>query len=86
MIVVAIIGVLMAIAFPQYTSYVRRAQVTEATAGLSEMRVKMEQYSKTIAVTTVRQPPVVRQEPLLRRCRPQKISHFPVPWRLIPTQ
>jgi type IV pilus assembly protein PilE len=44
MIVVAIIGVLMAIAFPQYTSYVRRAQVTEATSGLSEMRVKMEQY------------------------------------------
>jgi type IV pilus assembly protein PilE len=44
MIVVAIIGVLMAIAFPQYTSYVRRAQVTEATSGLSEMRLKMEQY------------------------------------------
>lgn len=44
MIVVAIIGILAAIAIPQYTSYIRRAQISEATAGLSEMRVKMEQY------------------------------------------
>jgi len=44
MIVVAIIGILAAIAVPQYTSYVKRSQITEATSGLSEMRVKMEQY------------------------------------------
>ncbi len=44
MIVVAIIGILSAIAMPAYSDYVRRAKITEATAGLSEMRVKMEQY------------------------------------------
>ncbi len=44
MIVVAIIGILMAVAMPAYTDYVRRAKITEATSGLSEMRIKMEQY------------------------------------------
>lgn len=44
MIVVAIIGILAAIAVPSYTDYVRRAKIAEATATLSEMRTKMEQY------------------------------------------
>jgi len=44
MIVVAIIGILMAIAIPAYGNYVKRAKVTEAVAALSEMRVKMEQH------------------------------------------
>ncbi|NJR72088.1 MAG: prepilin-type N-terminal cleavage/methylation domain-containing protein [Gammaproteobacteria bacterium] len=44
LIVVAIIGILAAVAVPQYTSYVKRSQITEATSGLSEMRLKMEQY------------------------------------------
>lgn len=44
MIVVAIIGILAAIAVPSYTDYVRRAKIAEATSTLSEMRTKMEQY------------------------------------------
>lgn len=44
MIVVAIIGILSAIAIPMYGDYVTRAKITEATSGLSDMRVKMEQF------------------------------------------
>ncbi|MEI8161713.1 MAG: type IV pilin protein [Betaproteobacteria bacterium] len=44
MIVVAIIGVLMAIAVPMYGDYVIRASINEAVAGLSDLRVKMEQF------------------------------------------
>ena len=44
LIVVAIIGVIAAIAVPQYGDYVTRSKLSEATATLSEHRVKMEQY------------------------------------------
>lgn len=44
MIVVAIIGILAAIALPSYSDYVRRGQVTEAITQLADMRVKLEQY------------------------------------------
>jgi len=44
MIVVAIIGTLAAIAFPMYTDYITRSRINEAVAGLSDMRVKMEQF------------------------------------------
>jgi len=44
MIVVAIIAILAAIALPSYTEYVVRGKITEATATLSDLRVKMEQY------------------------------------------
>ncbi len=44
LIVVVIIGVIAAIAVPQYGDYVTRSKLTEATATLSEHRVKMEQY------------------------------------------
>jgi type IV pilus assembly protein PilE len=44
MIVVAIIAILAAIALPQYTQYVTKARINEAIAGLSDGRVKMEQY------------------------------------------
>lgn len=44
LIVVAIIGVLSAVAIPAYNNYVLRGQLTEALATLSDMRVKMEQY------------------------------------------
>jgi type IV pilus assembly protein PilE len=44
MITVAIIAILAAVALPSYSAYVMRANVTDAVKGLSEMRLKLEQY------------------------------------------
>lgn len=44
LVVMAIIGIISAIAIPQYGDYVIRSKIAEATATLSEQRVKMEQY------------------------------------------
>lgn len=44
MITVAVISILAAVALPSYSAYVMRANVTDAVKGLSEMRLKMEQY------------------------------------------
>ena len=44
MMVVAIIGILAAIAVPQYQDFVTRGQLVEAHAGLGGFRVQMEQF------------------------------------------
>jgi type IV pilus assembly protein PilE len=44
MVVVAIIAILAAIAVPQYSDYLLRGKLTEATATLGQMRVSAEQY------------------------------------------
>jgi type IV pilus assembly protein PilE len=44
LVVVAIIGIIAAIAVPQYGNYVTRSKLSEAHSTLSEMRVKLEQY------------------------------------------
>ena len=44
MVVVAIIAILSAIALPSYSDYIVRGKITEAVAGLSDIRVRMEQY------------------------------------------
>jgi type IV pilus assembly protein PilE len=44
MIVVAIIGILSAIAIPSYTNYVTQGRITEATSRLSTLQVQMEQF------------------------------------------
>lgn len=44
LIVVAVIGILAAIAIPSYRDYITRGKITEATGNLSDLRVKMEQY------------------------------------------
>ena len=43
MITVAIIGILAAIAMPQYSDYVKRGKAAEATSNLATLRIKMEQ-------------------------------------------
>jgi type IV pilus assembly protein PilE len=44
MIVVAIIAILASIAIPAYSDYVTRSKIAEGLSGLSDGRVKMEQY------------------------------------------
>lgn len=44
LIVVAVIGILAAIALPSYRDYIIRGKIAEATSNLADMRVKLEQY------------------------------------------
>jgi type IV pilus assembly protein PilE len=44
LIVIAIIGILAAFALPAYREYVIRGKITEAFSGLSDWRVRQEQY------------------------------------------
>lgn len=43
-IVVAIIGILAAIALPNYVEYLKRGKIAEATSTLADLRVRMERY------------------------------------------
>lgn len=44
MITVAIVAIIAAIALPSYTDYVTRSKIVEAVTGLTDMRVRLEQY------------------------------------------
>lgn len=44
MIVVAIVGILAAVAYPAYTDYIRRGKIAEAIGTLADTRAKMEQF------------------------------------------
>ena len=44
MIVVAIVAILAAIALPNYSDYVKRGKIIEATSALSDLRTRYEQY------------------------------------------
>ncbi|MDE2402940.1 MAG: prepilin-type N-terminal cleavage/methylation domain-containing protein [Burkholderiales bacterium] len=44
MIVVAIVGILSAVAYPAYTDYIRRGDLVEGFQTLSSTQVRMEQY------------------------------------------
>jgi type IV pilus assembly protein PilE len=57
MIVVAVIGILLAIGVPNYQEYVLRSKLTDALSSLSQLRVRRNSISRTIGVTTWPQPP-----------------------------
>ena len=44
MIAVVVLSILTAIAYPQYTEFVMRSRITEATSGMNDFRTRMEQY------------------------------------------
>ncbi|MBI5890541.1 MAG: prepilin-type N-terminal cleavage/methylation domain-containing protein [Nitrosomonadales bacterium] len=44
MIVVVIIGLLSAVAYPLYADYVLRGKITEATSSLTETRIRLSQF------------------------------------------
>ena len=44
MVTVAIIAILAAVALPQYSDYVVRGNLSEASSNLSDMRIRMEQW------------------------------------------
>ena len=44
LITVAVVAILAAVALPNYIDYVTRSKIVEATTGLSDMRVRLEQY------------------------------------------
>jgi type IV pilus assembly protein PilE len=44
MITLVVVAILAAIAVPSYTQYVRRGKITEATSGLSELRLRAEKF------------------------------------------
>ena len=44
MIVIAIIAILASVALPAYTEYVTRGKIPEATSGLAQDRIQLEQY------------------------------------------
>ncbi|MCM8594782.1 type IV pilin protein [Accumulibacter sp.] len=44
MVVVVVIGILAAIAIPNYTDHLIRSRITQATSGLAERRARLEQF------------------------------------------
>jgi type IV pilus assembly protein PilE len=63
MVTVAIVAILAAVAIPNYTDYVRRGKIQEATSALLATRTKMEQYFQDNRFYT---PPV--GSPVLAPC------------------
>jgi type IV pilus assembly protein PilE len=66
MIVVAAIAILAAIALPNYTDYILRARLTDATNALMAMQANMERYyqdNRTYLAVGSAQPPCTAGQP-----------------------
>lgn len=60
MVTVAIIGILASVALPAYNDYITRGRIPQATNGLSNGRVMLEQWfqdNRTYAAVGARNPP-----------------------------
>jgi type IV pilus assembly protein PilE len=44
LIAIVVVGILTAIALPQYNEFVRRSRITEALNGMNDYRTRMEQF------------------------------------------
>jgi len=44
MITVAVLAIVASIALPSYVDYIKRSKIVEATSGLNDMRVRLEQF------------------------------------------
>ena len=44
MIAIAVVGILTAIALPQYNEFVRRSRIVDATSTMNDFRTRMEQF------------------------------------------
>ncbi|MBK8577806.1 MAG: prepilin-type N-terminal cleavage/methylation domain-containing protein [Candidatus Accumulibacter sp.] len=78
MIVVVIIGILSAIAIPNYTDYLIRSRITQATSGLAERRARMEQFFQDNHFYFQADPPITGLR-LRRRHHRQPILQFHLP-------
>jgi type IV pilus assembly protein PilE len=77
LITMAVIAILAAVALPNYTAYITRSKIAEATTNLLAMRTKLEQYYQdnrsyvgACAVGTV--------APLPPGTPPGKLQHFQI--------
>lgn len=70
MIVVAIIGILVAVALPSYRQYLLRGQIVDATTALATFRGNMERYfqdNRTYAAVGAITPPCATTDATLRK-------------------
>ena len=44
MIAIIVVGILAAVAYPQYTEFVQRSRIADATSAMNDFRVRMEQF------------------------------------------
>jgi len=90
MVTVAIVAILAAVALPNYTDYVRRGKIQEATTALLAMRVKTEQYFQDnrqyptggcVALPAVVTPTQISYTPLARfsiTCTVPDATHYTI--------
>jgi type IV pilus assembly protein PilE len=58
LMVVALVGILAAIAIPSYNDYIIRGKLVDATTQLSDARIKLEQYFQDYRAYDYSNPPV----------------------------